>query len=125
MTILLDCVYFTDLWVHNPIRRSIKMLPNPITVVLEFPITRIKSVSKPRFCSRRCDSAVDEHLVWAALCGGMSIFSIATALPALHHHKGLGDWSELAMALFWVSMCIDHLHSASRAESVQSSSRHV
>lgn len=63
------------------------------------------------------------HLVWAALCGAMSIFCIATALAAFRHHKRLGDWSQLALALFWASVCIDHLHSASKTESDQSSSR--
>lgn len=65
------------------------------------------------------------HLWWAAGCGVMSIFSIATALLAFRQHKGLGDWSQIAQSLFWVAMCIDHLHSASKTELVQASSRHV
>jgi hypothetical protein len=98
-----------------PVYLFLFLLPFPLI----YPIYRryLKGPQPPTPRSRRY------HFVWAALCGAMSIFSIATALPAFRHHKGLGDWSQLTMALFWVSMCIDHLYSASKAESDQSSSR--
>jgi hypothetical protein len=100
-----------------PIYLFLFLLPFPLI----YPIYRryLKGPQPPTARSRRY------HVVWAALCGIMSIFSIATALPAFRHHKGLGDWSELAMALFWVSMCIDHLYSASKTEPVQSSSHQL
>jgi len=92
------------------------LLPFPLI----YPVYRryLKGPQPPTPRSRRY------HLVWATMCGVMSIFSFATELPAFRHSKGL-DWFQLAMALYWVSMCIHHLYSASRTEPVQSSSRHV
>lgn len=100
-----------------PVYVLLFLLPFPLI----YPIYRryLKGPQRPTPRSRRY------HHVLATLCGLMSIFSIAAAWPALRHHKGLGDWSQLMTALFWVSMCIDHLYRAERTESVQSSSSHV
>lgn len=98
-----------------PVYLFLFFLPFPLI----YPIYRryLKGPQPPTPHSRRY------HLVWATLCGAMSIFSIATALPAFRHHKGLGDWSQLAFALFWVSTLIDHLYSVARTDSDQPSPR--
>ena len=93
------------------------LLPFPLI----YPIYRryLKGPQLPTPRSRRY------HLWWAAFCAAMSIFSVATAWLAFRRHRGLGDWSQLATSLFWVSMCIDHLYNALKTESGHSSSHNV
>jgi hypothetical protein len=98
-----------------PIYLFFFLLPCPLI----FPVYRryLKGPQLPKARSRRF------HVVWAILYGTIAIIYTVSALPAFRHHRGIGDWSQLAMAVFWVSFCVDHLYRAAKAERVVSSKR--
>lgn len=96
-----------------PIYLFLFLLPCPLI----FPTYRryLRGPQLPKARSRRF------HVVCAILYGMVSIICIVAALTAFRHHRGMGDWSPLAMAALWVSYCVDHFYRASKAGSVQPS----
>jgi len=98
-----------------PIYLFFFLLPCPLI----FPVYRryLKGPQLPKARTRRF------HVVCAILYGTISIIYIVSAVPAFRHHRGIGDWSQLAMAVCWVSFCVDHLYRAAKAEPVPLSSK--
>jgi hypothetical protein len=89
-----------------PIYLIFFLLPLPLI----FPVYRryLKGPQPVKARSRRF------HIAFAVLYGIISIAYVVASLPAFRHHKGIGDWSQLALAAFWVSMSVDHLYQASK-----------
>jgi len=59
------------------------------------------------------------YVVWAILYAIISVVYTVASLPLFHDHKEVGHWLQLAMAVFWASMCMDNFYHPLNGRSIQ------